>query len=127
MKKGGKSCGGIGGIDAIAGTVNRSRGVRARIGLYRRISSDHPAGGEPYEDDAIRGDAPFGGAHADRPHRRGAVGDAEFVVSRRLVGRPDSSPRTLAGIGLSDPIFQDEGRDAAPGQPLGDFHCADPL
>src|SRR5436309_13215767 len=41
------------------GAVNRSRVVRARLGMYGRVSSDHPAGGESGEDDAIRRDAPF--------------------------------------------------------------------
>src|SRR5438045_901108 len=62
------------------GTVNRSRVVRARIGLYGRISSDHPAGGESGEDDAIRRDAPFGGVRAHDFDGLDAVGNAVLTV-----------------------------------------------
>jgi hypothetical protein len=41
---------------------------------------DHSARRESCEDDAIRGNAPFGGVSADHFHRLNAVGDAVLAI-----------------------------------------------
>src|SRR5438046_2808495 len=79
------------------GTVNRSRVVGARIGLYGRKCSDHPASRESGEDDSIRRDAPFGGVRAHDFDGLDAVRKAVLTV---LVDRSEVaklSPEARAG------------------------------
>jgi hypothetical protein len=107
-----------------------------RMSLAHRTRRLRPKGlglswGGPCEDDAIRGNAPFGGVSADHFHRLNAVGDAVLAIlgDQSMVVQLRHEGRTcgfawLCGVltfNLLGTVFQDYRHKPTGDEPLRDI------